>query len=423
MRISLVTKLVLGIFIVSVTTYGTSALFIFYLKPIVAPELEEWAYITGVLLLGIGWTVFLGWVAARYIIRPLLRLTDSVVTVAAGNLKVTIPEYRAQDEIGNLHRSFEAMLNNLRQMIADVSHSANLTDLNVRSLGTAIRHATGQIETITETFEQMAAAASSQAESARRMLEAAERAAQTSDRMNERAEQAIRLTETMVDTIAEGIARIHTLLDGLSSFLAGAESTLRIVRELEKQAQEIGTISRLVGELADQTHLLALNATIEASHAGEHGLGFAVVAEQIRRLATDSARAGEHIRGIVGEIQQQTKTVLGETTKQVEQLTREKEAGDRIRLALTQVTASVNETADALRNIVENLADQSQQINRTLDMAKTIDEAALAISEGNRRIYGAAQEQTAVMQEITASSEQLRADAESLKRKTLAFQL
>jgi methyl-accepting chemotaxis protein len=423
MRISLVTKLVLGILIVSLTTYGTSALFIFQLKPVIAPGMDEWAYIAGVLALGIGWTVFLGWIAARYIIRPLLRLTGTVVTVASGNLSVSIPEYRAQDEIGNLHRSFEVMLGNLRQMIADVSNSARLTDQNIHALDTAIRHAASKIETITETLERMADSASSQAESARRMLDTAERSALTSRQMNNRADRAIHLTEAMVETIADGIAKIHSLLDGLASFAASTDSTQRIVRRLEEQAEEIGTISRLVGEIADQTHLLALNASIEASHAGEHGLGFAVVAEQIRKLASDSAKAGEHIHHIVSEIQQQTKTVVSETAKQADILAKEKETGDQVRHSLTQVTASVDETADALKNITAHIADQTQQINHTLEMAKAIAEAAAAISEGNARIYSAAQEQTAVMEEISASSEQLRADADSLKRKAVAFEL
>lgn len=423
MKISLVHKLVLGILIVSLTTYGSSAVFIFILKPLIAPDMKDWIYVSGVLFLGVFWTCFLGWIAAQLIIRPLQRLTGTAVTVASGNLDAAIPKYRSKDEIGHLHESFRIMLHNLRQMIQEVSNSVTVTDQNIVTLGSAIRQATSQIETIAVTIDRIADSASMQAESAQKMLDSAKQAAETAHQMNSKAKQAIAVTKTMVSTIGDSSEKLHSLVDGMLHISETSGTTLNIVRSLEQKANEISKITQLVAEIADQTHLLALNASIEAAHAGEQGQGFAVVAQQIRRLAQDSSNAVEHINQLVQQMQEQTITVVRETMNQVELIRKETANGEHARQALDQVTSSVNETAKALQSIVDHITEQTEQINRTFEMAQGIAAAAVSISEGNSRISNAAQEQTAVMQEISASSELLRAEAENLKQKTVVFNL
>lgn len=423
MKRSLVFKLVLGILLVSLMTYGTSAFFIFYLKPILAPDMSDWIYVSGVLILGVLWTGILGWIAARLIIQPLLRLTRIIDEVAQGNLNVTIPGYRAQDEIGRLHQSFAIMLENLRKMIADVSDNVSVTDRGVETLGTAIKQATSQIETIALTIDRMADGASMQANSAQNLLAAAEQSAKTAQSINSEAGHAIRITEEMVNTIGESASRIRSLVDGMQQVFKAGEKTLDIVRNLEHQAKEIGQISMLVGHIADQTHLLALNASIEAAHAGEHGQGFAVVAQHIRKLAAESAAAVEQINALVKQMQEQSVTVANETDKQVQLIRRETKTGEEARAVLDEVIASVNEAAAAMHSIVGQITAQSDQINGTFQMAKQIADTAVTISDGSSRIASAAQEQTAVMQEITASSELLRDEALHLKEKTVMFKL
>ncbi|NIK79689.1 methyl-accepting chemotaxis protein [Paenibacillus castaneae] len=421
MTFSLVRKLVLGILIVSTVTYSTSAFFIFQLKPILAPDMTDWIYITGVLVLGILWTCFLGWLAAQFLIRPLLRLTKVVDIVASGNLNITIPPYSFNDEIKQLHQSFQLMLNNLRQMIADVSDSVAVTDRSATTLGSAIGQATNQIETIALTIERMAEGAAIQADSAQQMLHSAEQTAETAQDINNEAERAIDIAGTMVGTISANAAQLRSLVDGMLHISETSEKTLDIVRNLEVQAGEISQISQLVSQIADQTHLLALNASIEAAHAGEQGQGFAIVAQHIRKLAADSAAAGEHINQLVGQMQEQTLTVVNETDKQVRLIRHETTIGENAKLVLDEVVSSVHETASALQSIVEHITIQTGQINSTFDKAKNIAGTAFAISEGGSHISSAAQDQTAVMQEISASSELLLNEAQGLKQKTVVF--
>lgn len=423
MKFGLVRKLVLGFSGVSIITYGTSAFFIFVLKPWLAPNMSDWLYMGGVLVLGVLWTSLLGWVAAQFIIRPLLRLAAVVDTAATGDLNVVIPSYRSNDEILLLHRSFETMIANLRRLISELADSVSITDQSAGSLSSAISHAATQIETIALTIERVAGGASTQSEAAQTMLHSSERASETAETAGRQAEHAIALSNTMVQTIHTSGDTFRGLVAGMTDIADTSEQTLEIVRKLETDAKEIGQISQLVGEVAAQTQLLALNASIEAAHAGEHGLGFAVVADQIRKLAADSSGAGEQINRLVRQMQEQTASVVRETNSQVELIRQERNKGEDANRALTEITASANEAAAALRSIVEQMNGQADQIRQTFADAKAIADIAGTISDGSSRVADAAQEQTAVMEEIAAAAELLRNQADGLKQKAVVFRL
>lgn len=419
----LVKKMVLGLLSVSVITYSTSAFFIFVLKPWFAPHMPEWTYISGVLVLGIFWTCFLGWLAAQLITRPLLRLTKTVNGVASGDLSVAIPTYRANDEIGSLHRSFETMLMSLHEMVTGITASVSMTDRSIHTLGNAIREATNQIEEIAATGLDMAEHAATQSHSADTLLRTAEQSAQVAQEMNTDASQAIRISDAMVRTIGEATSKLRSLVDGMTHIAQSSEQTLAIVRNLELQADEIGQISHLVSELADQTHLLALNASIEAARAGAGGEGFAVVAQEIRKLAADSAAAGSRIRALVETMQEHTLTVVNETEGQVQLILHESKASEQAGASLGAMISTVEQTAGALGRIDQHIASQNRLIHDTLKGVQVITETAASIAKGNSLISNSTQEQTAVMQEITASSELLQHEADRLKQKTSVFKM
>ncbi|MDF2718292.1 MAG: methyl-accepting chemotaxis sensory transducer [Paenibacillus sp.] len=231
MKFGLVRKLVLGISGVSIITFGTSAFFIFVLKPWLAPNMADWLYVSGVLALGVLWTSFLGWLAAQVIIRPLLRLAAVVDEAATGNLTVTIPHYRSNDEIMHLHRSFETMLGNLKQIIAELKDSVSVTDQSAGSLSSAIGHAAQQIETIAITIDRVAEGASTQAESAQTMFHTVERVTETASEVSRQAEHAIALSDAMVKTIAASGDTFRSLVGGMSDVSDRSEHTLTIVRK------------------------------------------------------------------------------------------------------------------------------------------------------------------------------------------------
>ncbi|MEI7024194.1 methyl-accepting chemotaxis protein [Paenibacillus sp. y28] len=423
MRFGIVAKMLTGITLVSITTYGTSALFIFEFKSMIAPQMADWLYIPMILAMGVFWTAFLGWLAARWLVAPLLRLTEAVNEAATGNLKISIPIPRSKDELNTLSVSFNHMVENLRQIIVELSDNITFTQNNTLALSSALQQAAHQIETTASTVEDISKGADLQAESAHHTLNAVKTITQAADEVKIKANEALGLSNKMVATTEESGYAIRSLIQGLLDLTQSNEQTIEQIRQLEENAQEIGHISQVVGAIADATNLLALNASIEAAHAGHHGAGFAVVAGEIRKLAEQSTGAVGNINHIISQIQAQVNAVVSNISRQVQNVTQEAEKGENVLGALTGMTSATHEAAASVQSITGVIEQQIRLIGSTLDRTREIDTIAGHISEGAKQVAIATQEQTAVMEEMASSSEVLRDHAEQQKTKISLFQI
>lgn len=423
MQLGIVKKMVLGITGVSILTYGTSALCIFVLKDEIAPQMVEWLYISIVMALGVFWTGFLGWLAARWLVSPLLRLTIAVDEAASGNLKITIPIHKSNDELRELSISFNQMVVNLRQIISEISNNVSFTDRNASALSSALQHAAQQIEKTAVTIDSISSGADQQAESTHHTFVAVGTITQAAEDVSTKANIALRLSRNTVTTTEESSVAINSLVQGLIELSQSNIGTIDRVHKLDDNAREIGHISNVVGEIADQTHLLALNASIESARAGEHGAGFAVVAVEIRKLAVKCSEAVRGINEKIEHIQLQVHDVVTNISNQVHTVDQEAAKGAAIISALAEMTTATHETAGAVEAITQVIAGQIQQISHTLNQTREIDTIAGRILEGAKEVAASMQEQTAVMQEISASSEVLRDYADQQKIKISIFQI
>lgn len=422
MKFSLISKMVFGIIAVSLITYGTSGFFIFVLKDYIAPQMQEWLYIGIILALGIFWTGLLGWLAAMYLVKPIVKLTKAVNEAATGKLNVIIPEHRSSDEIHILYASFTTMLNNLKQIITEITNNSTSTNRNASELSNALMQAAVQIESVSNTIVDISKGAEGQAESTRNTFATVERITDAAHDVSSKADQAFTLTKNMSQTLHDSEVIVHSLVEGMLDLAKSSEHSIEIVNQLDHNAQEINNISVVVREIADQTHLLALNASIEAARAGEQGLGFAVVATEIRKLAEQSTQAVNNINELIKQIQSQTGLVVDKITGQVNMISTEASKGEKVNQALTDIVEAVNHTSQAVKVIVEVVSEQGIEIQKTLDETRGIAAISNQIASGAREVSAYTQEQTAIMEEIAASSEVLRNNANLLNMKIKVFQ-
>jgi len=423
MKLSIVKKMVIGIVALSVTTYGCSAFFIFFLKPLIAPDMRDLLYIPIILGLGIFWTGLLGWLAARWFIGPLLKLAVVADEAATGNLKVEIPNRRSDDELRKLSLSFDKMIANLRHMIKEMTGNVALTRQNASTLSAAMNHAALRIESIAETVDSIASGADVQAESAKSTLESVERMAVAGEAIDEKGRRSRMLSVEMVRAIEESGSVVRSLLNGMRELALSNGESMQLVGKLNANAQQIGDISQAVGGIADQAHLLALNASIEAARAGEAGRGFAVVAGEIRKLAEQSAVAVKDINELLGQIETGVTSVVTKISAQEDIAVREQEHGETANRMFERLNEAVLETAGAIHEIADVVSGQSGLLKQALAETKEISQIADLISVGAREVASAVQDQTAIMQEIASSSDILRDEADQLQSEFARFRV
>lgn len=414
--------MVLGITAVSTVTYATSAFFIFVVKDWTT-GIPDLAFVCGTLLLGVVWTGILGWIAAKWFTAPLLRLAEAARLASSGDLQVEVKPGSSRDELGALADSFRLMIGNLRKMIDDISQNIKVTDAHVDELKPAIGQAAAHIERITATIEDIAQGASQQSRSSEAMFASASQMAEAAGGIRDKADIARQSARHMVDTIGENRTVIDSLVGGMNKLAVTNGHSLEAVRRLASNAQKIDEISVVVGEFAAQTNLLALNASIEAARAGEYGRGFAIVAGEVRKLSEQSAGAANDIKEHIRQIQTEIAGVVRAITDQFEAAKREAGHGEATAGALGRITRQADTVALAVDEITTLVSVQAEQAQGTQLAAREVADIAFSISSGAQGVFASAEEQTAVMQEIAASSEQLRSQAAGLRKQVGMFKV
>jgi methyl-accepting chemotaxis protein len=422
-RFSIVKKMVLGITVVSTVTYATSALFIFTLQDVFKDYIPEWLFIWITLALGIFWTGFLGWLAAKWFVKPLLQLTDAANKASAGNLQIKITPNKSDDELRALSLSFSKMIDNVSGIIHGISTNFKGTDTHVDELTTAIGQAAAHVEQITTTIEEVFQGAERQSKSSEAMFGSVEQITKATDDINEKAHSARHLTTQMIITIKDSTKVIQSLVNGMQKLAISNQESIHVVQRLESKAKEIGEISSVVGEFANHTHLLALNASIEAARAGEHGNGFAVVAGEVKKLAEQSSHAVNDINQLIGQIQSEVGNAVIKISEQYEVANKESAHGETATLALESIIGEAYKVAQTVDNIAAMVSNQADQIQITLNEARNVADIASKICLGAKGVFASTQEQTAVMEEIAASSDVLREQSTSLKKQIEFFKV
>lgn len=420
-KFSLMKKMVLGITVVSTITYGTSAFFLEVVRNWTEDYISGGTFMFITFALGIFWTGFLGMLAARRIVKPLLQLMERADQISAGNLAVRVEAPRSDDELRALTLSFGKMLDQLKKIVQSIRENYDKTDTHVDELKSAIEQATFHIEQITLRIEEISNGAEQQSRSAETMVHSMEKMNQATADINDQAQSARESTRHMNATISESESVVRSLVDGMKKLVELNRQSLEAVRRLDEHTVHIGEISDVVGEIADRTRILALNASIEAVRAGAEGKGFAVVAENVRNLAAQSAKSVDDIRELITRIQSEIQDVVTTVTEQTEVAEKEAVHGESSLEALRKVTGEADNVSGMVERISEMANAQAELMDIALSEARDVAEIAERISAGTQDVYASIQEQTAIMEEIGATADELKGYSVSLNEKISFF--
>jgi methyl-accepting chemotaxis protein len=309
-------------------------------------------------------SIALGYFISQIIARPLSRVVGLVGKVAVGDLR-EMSDIDTKDEIGQLGGSINAMVLSLRTTVGGIISSAN-----------SVAAAAQQISASTE---EIASGTTSQANDAQMMNELFKELSEAINSVARNAEQAAEMSNNTLDIAKDGGHVVRSSIEGMNQ-------VSQQMSRLEEDSNKIGEIIEVIDDIAEQTNLLALNAAIEAARAGEQGRGFAVVADEVRKLAERSGEATKQITAIIKGMQQNTQISV---------------------IAVGEGVISTQKTGEAFEHIITMV---NQSANKVTEIAAASEEQAAQSSE----VLTSIDSISASTEEAAASSEETAATAQSL---------
>lgn len=351
----------------------------------------------------------------RSIISPLSRLVTASERISEGDLTYQIT-LKQRDEIGALAQSFNRMSEELRRIILEVRQKSEMVSVSSEELTASTEQTKQASNHIAYAMQEVAAGSESQVLNINMSSEVINEMTlsmqQIDKNTGEMSKTAIQATENSL----EGGQIIEKAVGQMNNISSTVNQLSEVVQELGEGSQRIGEIIEVITRIADQTNLLALNAAIEAARAGEQGRGFAVVADEVRKLAEQSAGSSQQISLIIRMIQEKTSQAVNsmkEVTNEVYQgISIVHSAGD----SFEEIKHSINEVSNQIEHVTSVIHQMSTGSKQVLQSIDVIYKAVEETSAETQNVSSAVEEQLASMEEIAASASSLSDMAEELQK-------
>jgi methyl-accepting chemotaxis protein len=391
--------------------------------------------------------------ALRRAIAYLRGIAEVADAMAEGDLTRSVEPKSPRDGLGV---AFKGMISNLRELVGQVQSSAISLAETSAQLGSAAAQAGSAVQQVTMAVQNVASGAQETSRSAQETTSAVGQLSQVIDGIARGATDQARQVQTTSATATEMAAGVEEVATNATHMATAGQQTRVVaerggqavrettaamaeiqsvvgqaagkVRELGVLGQKIGAVVETIDDIAEQTNLLALNAAIEAARAGEHGKGFAVVADEVRKLAERSGRETKQIAELIAQVQTGTKEAVGamdngaaKVELGTEKAAQAGEALEEILAAVQDTVRQVGEIASSSRQMAggaRSVTDAMHSISAVVEESSAATEEmaaqASAVSGSIQSIASVSEQQSAATEQVSASTEEMSAQVEEM---------
>ena len=381
-------------------------------------------------LLAVGFGLFI----ARMISKPISQMAKCAEGIALGDVNQDIGTVKSKDEVGMLAKSFENLIAYIQEL-AEISQTIAKNDLtsvvtpksendvlgnsfkvmstNLRAMIADLTSNTNELVSaateIASSSEQMSRGAEEQTNQVNQISTAVEEMAATIVESSKNASEASESSSSASKTATDGGQIVSDTITGMQNIAATVRQSADSITKLSQSADQIGEIIAVIDDIADQTNLLALNAAIEAARAGEQGRGFAVVADEVRKLAERTGKATSEITDMIQGIQKQTEEAVQSMEAGIQEVDKGRELTDKAGNSLSEIVTM----SELVMNMIQQIATASEEQST----------AAEQISQNIESIATVTRETSTGAQQSAAAAEQLNRQAEGLKSMIEQFKI